>query len=262
MLPRLDRGARGHVRLDGLDDVARRRPPVPRAREHVAAPVADAALARVRIPVLCDPDLESQLDYFGKHVQLLGAVHGLARKLRRQVAELQQHELALRGAEEQLIAGHQLGGRRAVVHHLIGAGAVQVIAADARRRHRLRFPVTAVDEISASPVGVPQGPGVAQRQRAGQGEPVQLLEHRRGDKGGGLEVLQACGLPHDVLAGEIVTAHFQHLGQGRGGAVAVDHAGIGLVGARHVLVDELVPTLHAGIVGPLRVGGVLGIGSR
>ena len=51
--------------------------------------------------------------------------------------------------------------------------------------------MTAVEEEGGGPVGAPQGPDAAQRQRAGQGEPVQRLEHRRGDKGGGLEVLEA-----------------------------------------------------------------------
>src|SRR5260221_2434145 len=76
------------------------------------------------------------------------------------------------------------------------------------------------------------------------------------------KVLQARRLLHDVGAGEIVTAHFQRRRQGLGCAVTIDDTRIGLVRARHVLVEELDPFLHAGIVAPLRIGAVLGVGRR
>ena len=77
------------------------------------------------------------------------------------------------------------------------------------------------------------------------------------------KVLQARGLLHDVGAGEVVAAHLEHLRQRLGGAVAVDVAEpSSLVGARNVLVDEFDPFLHAGVVVPLRIGRVLGVGRR
>ena len=43
----------------------------------------------------------------------------------------------------------------------------------------------------------------------------------------GVEVLQARRLLHDVLAGQIVAAHLQHLGQGLRRAIAIDHRAVG-----------------------------------
>src|SRR6185369_15754638 len=75
-----------------------------------------------------------------------------------------------------------------------------------------------------------------------------------------LEVLEACRLLHDVGAGEVVTALLEHLHQALSDRVAEDHRGVGAVGFRIILVQELVPRLHARVVLPLRVGRILQVG--
>src|ERR1035441_6479079 len=77
----------------------------------------------------------------------------------------------------------------------------------------------------------------------------------------GPEILEICRLLHDVFAGEVVAALLQHLNQGLCHAVTDHRAAIELVAFREVLGEKSVELLHPGIVVPLRIGGVLQIGS-
>ena len=74
--------------------------------------------------------------------------------------------------------------------------------------------------------------------------------------------MQVCGLLHDVGPGKIVAALLQHLNQRLCEAVAGDRALVELVAVRKVLGHEGIELLHAGIIVPLRVGGILDIGGR
>src|SRR5262249_19214262 len=59
---------------------------------------------------------------------------------------------------------------------------------------------------------------------------------------------------------EIVTAHLKHLHHGLRRAVTVYDGGVESVGLWIVALQKRVEFLHAGIIVPLRVGAVLGIG--
>src|ERR1700681_4005071 len=85
------------------------------------------------------------------------------------------------------------------------------------------------------------------------------VDHHAGQKNFGAEILQVGCLFHDVLAGEIVTALLQHLYQGLANAVSDDDRTVELVAFRKILFEEGEELLHAGIVGPLRIGNVLQI---
>src|ERR1700682_2702573 len=74
-----------------------------------------------------------------------------------------------------------------------------------------------------------------------------------------VEVLEARGLFHDVVAGQVVACLLQHLYHGLGLTVAkYDRTGI-LVGFRRVFGEEGVELLHPLGIVPLRVGSVLGV---
>src|SRR6476660_5794343 len=87
-------------------------------------------------------------------------------------------------------------------------------------------------------------------------------DRHAGQQGVGRKALQARRLLHDVFTGEVIAAHFQHLHHGLRHAVAVHDGAIELVGFGIIFLEEGEEFLHAGIVVPLRIRAVLGIGGR
>src|ERR1700760_4945675 len=67
-----------------------------------------------------------------------------------------------------------------------------------------------------------------------------------------LEILQARGLLHDVVARQVVAAHLQHLHQRLRNAVAENGGAIEPIAVGIVFGEEFQEFLHAGIVVPLR----------
>src|SRR5271169_2800317 len=86
------------------------------------------------------------------------------------------------------------------------------------------------------------------------------VDRDAGQQGVGRKTLQACGLLHHVFAGKVIAAHLQHLHHGLRCAITVHHRAVELVGVGVVLLEEGQEFPHAGIVVPLRIGAILGIG--
>src|ERR1700730_9539592 len=84
---------------------------------------------------------------------------------------------------------------------------------------------------------------------AGAGADENSRQHHRQ-----LQILEVLGLPHDVLAGEVIAALSQHLHQRLPRAVAVDIEPVGNVGIAVVLLHPGQPIPVARAVLPLAVG--------
>src|SRR5882672_4707778 len=76
------------------------------------------------------------------------------------------------------------------------------------------------------------------------------------------KVLDARGLLHDVFTGEVVAAVLQHVDDALCDGVAVHQVAIDPVALGEILGEELVEGLHAGIILPLWIGGILEVGGR
>src|SRR5260370_7274940 len=85
------------------------------------------------------------------------------------------------------------------------------------------------------------------------------VDRNAGQQDFGAEILEACRLLHDVLAGEIVAALLQHLNQRLGDAVADDDGTVELVAFRKILLEEGKKFLHAGVILPLRIANIFHI---
>jgi hypothetical protein len=77
-----------------------------------------------------------------------------------------------------------------------------------------------------------------------------------------LQIVQACGLLHHVLAREIVAAHLEHFDQGLRIGITDRGLGVGDAAGKAMAVHERKPLLKLRRVPPLRIGWIFNRAGR